>query len=59
LRNTLAADNVLRNLTVREAMETMESLVKITYSGRDGHLYTETYPTQRKILEAFQVPLPS
>jgi len=59
IRNTIQTDKVLRNLTVREVMEDMETLVKITYSGRYGQLYTETSPIQRKIMEVFGLTLPT
>lgn len=53
LREVLHANEELRNLTVRETMEAMESFAKITYSGRYGKLYTEASPLQRKIMSAF------
>jgi transposase len=53
IRNTIRKDSVLRNLTVREVMENMETLIKITYTGRYGQVYTEISPTQRKIIEVF------
>ena len=56
IRNTTQSDKLLRNLSVREVMETMETLVKITYSGRYGQLYTELSPMQRKIIEVFELP---
>jgi len=59
IRNTIQKDAELRNLTVREVMEDMETLVRITYSGRYGQLYTETGPIQRKIMEAFGLTLPT
>jgi len=59
IRNTTQADRILRNLTVREVMEDMETLVRITYSGRYGQLHTETSPIQRKIMEVFGLTLPT
>ncbi len=56
IRNTIQFDRLLRNLSVREIMETMETLVKITYSGRYGQLHTELSPMQRKIIEVFELP---
>jgi hypothetical protein len=53
------ADKALRNLTVREVMENMETLVKITYSGHYGQIYTEANPIQRKIMEVFGITLPT
>ena len=57
IRNVIQEDKVLRNLTVREVMENMETLVQIKYSHRYGQLLTETNPIQRKIMEAFGVTL--
>jgi transposase len=59
IRDTIQGDKELRNLTVREVMEAMETLVRITYSGRYGQLYTETGPLQRKIMEVFGIILPT
>ena len=58
IRNITQADRDLRNLTVREVLEDMETLAKITYSGRYGQIYTETNPLQRKIMEVFDITLP-
>jgi transposase len=57
IRNTIRPNRKLRNYTIREIMELMETLVQIKYSGKYGQLYTETGPTQRKILDAFGVDL--
>lgn len=59
IRNTTRDDKMLRNLTVREVMEDMETLVRITYEGRYGQLYTESSPIQRKIMETFGITLPA
>lgn len=59
IRNTSMKDKVLKNLTVREIIENMETLVKIKYSQRYGQLYTETNPIQRKIMEVFGFSIPS
>jgi len=59
IRNVIQGDKTLRNLTVREVMEDMETLVRIKYSHRYGQLYTETNPIQRKIMEAFAVTVPA
>ena len=40
-------------------MEEMQTLSKITYSNRYGQLYTETSPIQRKIMESFNLSLPT
>lgn len=59
IRNTTREDRILRNLTVREVMEEMETLAKITYSNRYGQVYTETSPIQRNIMDAFKLTLPT
>lgn len=59
IRNIIQDDKTLKNLTVREVMEEMEILVKIKYSHRYGQIYTETNPTQRKIMSAFGVAIPT
>ena len=59
IRNVIQEDKNLRNLTVREVMEDMETLVQIKYSHRYGQLYTETNPIQRKIMDAFGVSMPT
>jgi transposase len=59
IRNTIQDDRILKNLTVREIMGEMETLARIKYSHRYGQLYTETNPTQRKIMSAFGVVIPA
>ncbi|MDR0764292.1 MAG: IS1634 family transposase [Synergistaceae bacterium] len=58
IRNTLRKHDDLKNFTVREAMELLEPIVRIKYSGRHGQLYTEMGPKQRNIMAVFNVPLP-
>jgi len=59
IRKTTQRDKILKNLTVREVIENMETLVKIKYSHRYGQLYTEINPIQRKIMETFGLAIPS
>jgi transposase len=59
MRTVIKGHPKLKNLTVREVMEAMETIVLIKYSGRYGHLITEAGPLQRDILDAFGVKLPS
>ena len=60
---TLAAEakqnKEMRFMTVREIMEAMECIVKITYSGRYGSTISETAPLQRDIVKAFGLELDS
>ncbi len=55
IRNISKADNILKNLTVREIMEHMETLVRIKFSGRYGQILTEAGPIPRKIMEVFGI----
>lgn len=43
----------LRYMTIREIMEAMETIVRITYSGRYGSTLSEIGPLQQKIIDAF------
>jgi transposase len=49
----------LRFMTVREIMEAMECIVRITYSGRRGGTISEIAPLQRDIINAFGLQLRS
>ena len=59
LRDRSKADKVLKNLTFREIMEHMETLVKIKFDGRYGQLYSEISTVQRKVIEVFGLTLPT
>ena len=59
IRKTTAGDKVLWHLTVRETMDEMETLCRITYANRRGQLLTETNKLQRRIVEVFGVKLPA
>jgi transposase len=50
---------IIKNLTVREIMEDLETVVKITYAKRYKPLYTETNRIQKKIIEAFGINQPT
>ena len=49
----------MRFMTVREIMEAMECIVRITYSGRYGSTISETAPLQQDIIRAFGLELDS
>jgi transposase len=57
IRNIIKNDKKLKYLTTREVMEEMETLTKITYSNRYGHILTETTPLQRHIIDVFGIQL--
>ena len=59
MRNTMRKAKELKNFTVREVMEFMETVVQIKYSGRYGHFYSEIGPKEQKILDTFGIPLPT
>ena len=45
--------------TVRELLAEMETLSKITYSGKYGHMYTEVTKNQRGILGKMGIEMPT
>ncbi len=55
IRKTARNHESLKNMTVREIMESMETLIQIKYQNRYGQLYTETSPLQRNIMDAFKL----
>jgi transposase len=57
IRKTAQSDHTLKNMTIREIMETMETLVQIKYATRYGQVITEAGPVQRKIIDAFKLNL--
>lgn len=57
IRNVIQNNRKLRNLTVREVMEEMETMVKLTYECQYGAVYTERSPLQRDIIAAFALSL--
>lgn len=59
IRNITQKDEKLKRLTAREVMEEMETLVKITYAHRYGQVFTETSPLQRRIMETFDITIPT
>jgi transposase len=48
----------LRYLTVREILEDLETLVQTSFEGRYKKLYSEIYPRQQMILDAFELRWP-
>jgi transposase len=57
MREVAKKTKTLKYMSVRDIMEAMESVVRITYSGRYGSVITEMGPLQRDILDAFGVEL--
>lgn len=59
IRKVLKKNKKLKNLTVRDVMEQMETLTRIKYSRHYGQVYTETTPVQRDIMQVFGIALPT
>ena len=57
IRMVLKGDKELQHKSPREIMESMESVVKITCSGRYGNIIAETGPLQQKIIDLFKIDL--
>jgi hypothetical protein len=48
----------LSRYTVRELLQEMETLTKVKYSGKYGHILTEVTKPQREILQGLNIALP-
>jgi len=59
IRKRIQNHKDLKNLTVREVMENMETLTSISCQEKGERIYTEPSKIQRKIMEAFQIILPA
>ncbi len=59
LRREMRKSGLIKRYTVRELLQEMETLTKIKYSGKYGHILTEETKPQREILEGLSIILPS
>ena len=59
LRNEMRANDLMKRYTVRELLQEMETLTKINYSGKYGHILTELTKSQREILKCLNIELPN
>ncbi|PIE89797.1 MAG: hypothetical protein CR997_09585 [Acidobacteria bacterium] len=59
IRKTTKGCQTLKNLSVCDVMEQMETLTRIKLSNRYGEVHTETSPLQRRIHDAFNISLPT
>ena len=50
---------LIERYNVRELLEEMETLIKVTYSGKYGHILTEITKPQREILTHLAIELPN
>lgn len=55
LRNEMRASGLIKQYTVRELLQEMETLTKIKYSGKYGHVLTELTKQQREILKCLNI----
>lgn len=55
LRKEMRKSTLIKNYTVRELLKEMETLTKITYSGRYGHILTELTKPQQDILKNLKI----
>ena len=58
LRKEMRNSGLIKHYTVRELLKEMETLTKIKYSGKHGHLLTEITKPQRDILKRLNIEPP-
>jgi transposase len=58
LRNEMRKSDLIQRYTIRELLQEMETLTKVKYSGKYGHILTEVTKPQREILEKLNIALP-
>ncbi len=59
LRKKMQDADLTKKYTVRELLEEMETLTKIRYSGKYGHILTEITKPQRQIIESLNIDMSS
>ena len=57
LRKQMRDSGLIEHYTVRELLREMETLTKVNYSGKYGHILTELTKPQRQILTALDIPI--
>ena len=58
LRIEMRKSKLIERYTVRELLQEMETLTKVKYSGKYGHILTEITKPQREILSGLNIELP-
>ena len=58
LRKEMRKSGLIERYTVRELLQEMETLTKVKYSGKYGHILTEITKSQREILQSLNIVLP-
>lgn len=59
LRKEMRRSGLIEKYTVRELLQEMETLTKVKYSGKYGHILTEVTKSQREILSGLNIELSS
>ena len=57
LRKQMRESGLIEHYTVRELLREMDTLTRINYSGKYGHILTELTKPQRQILKALDIPI--
>ena len=57
LRQKMRTSGLIEKYTIHELLREMETIVKVQYSGRYGHILTEVTKVQRDILKVLDVQL--
>lgn len=58
LRKEMRRSDLIEKYTVRELLQEMETLTRVKYSGKYGHILTEVTKPQREILSSLNIALP-
>ena len=58
LRREMRKSILIERYTVRELLQEMDTLTKVKYSGKYGHILTEITKPQREILKDLNIALP-
>ena len=58
LRREMRKSTLIERYTVRELLQEMDTLTKVKYSGKYGHILTEMTKPQREILKDLNITLP-
>ena len=53
----MRTSGLIEKYTIHELLREMETIVKVQYSGRYGHILTEVTKAQRDILKVLEVQL--
>ena len=59
LRKEMRKSDLIERYTARELLREMETLTKIKYTGKYGHILTEITKPQCQIMEKLKIDLPT